>query len=339
MSKELFGQYDKFYRHFGDPTPELHTAYDSWLVDMASREGSRLVPFEFDLEKYPEQNIYIPKIDAKDPFPNAPDILYYAAARLKLVRSLGMLAHQRLLHQFNQQPVSSDNSELLVEKLINNRQEGKNTMVVTSHFTFPELGYFKVLRLLAEKNRSNISQTGVLYNKLMTRQMFNNKKLVDQFKPISNSYFSYPKSANAEKYGVPKNATMLGNALFMKVLRDDLEKGGVELDAALTGSQIIAKKNANNEVEYYKMPDIDPSSVKLIESFDDIFGATLIMSPITNRWEMKIGEVLDIQELLKTNSSAEIVDMIYTDIAKSVETFTKKDVIYSKLGKLAITLG
>lgn len=341
MSEVLHGEYEKFYRRWGDPTIELHSAYDSWLDDMSSREGAELVPFEFDLEKNPEQSIYVPKIDAKDPYPEAPDSAYYEAAKMKMINSVGDSAQSRLLEQLANQPISSDDSRLLIDRLIANRKQGRNTMIVTSHFTFTELGYFKVLRFLQEQDRQNINKSGILVSKLMTRQSYGGKKLVDQFRSMSNTYFSYPKSASAEKHGVPKNATMLGNALFMKVVKPDLEKGGFELDAALTGKQIVPIKNSDGEIKYYEVPNIDSSSVKLIEKFDDIFGVTLINSPVTNQWEMKIGSVLDVKELLKTNNSAQIVDLIYADIAKSVEIFTGKEVDYKKvssnLGRVATT--
>jgi hypothetical protein len=117
----------------------------------------------------------------------------------------------------------------------------------------------------------------------------------------------------------------------MKVLKPDLQKGGLELDAALTGKQIVPHQKENGEIDHYEIPAIDPSSAKLVESFDDIFGATIIKSPITDSWQMKIGDVHDVQELLKTNSTAEIVDSIYEEIANSVETFTGKEVDYPKL--------
>jgi len=340
MSEMPHGDYEKFYKRWGDPTVELHNAYNLWLADMDSREGNELASFEFDLEKYPEQSIYVPKTEAIDLYPEVPDSAYYEAVRMKMIKSVGESAQSRLLDQLGSQQVSSEDSRLLIDRLIANRQQGRNTLVVTSHFTFPEMGYFKVLRLLQEQDRPNITKGGVLISKLMTRQSYDGKKLVDQFRPISNIYFSHPKSASAEKYGVPKNATKLGNALFMKALKPDLQIGGFELDAALTGKQVVPARNEDGSISHYEIPNIDSSSVKLIENFDDIIGVTLINSPVTGQWEMGISPLLDIKELSKTNSSAEIVDLIYADIAKSVESFTGKDVDYKKvstnLGRLAI---
>ena len=342
MSEETNNNYERFFQRFGNPTVELHAAYDDWLKDQSSREGAQLVPIEFDLETYPEQSVYVPKIDGIDKYSNVPDKLYYAAFRAKMMRSLGAFAYNRLLREFRHQTVSPDNSELLMDRLIANQKEGKNTMVVTSHFTFPELGYFKAIRFHGKHDRENISKGGVLLNKLMTRQSYKGEKLVDQFGPVANVYFSYPKSASAAKYGVPRGASMLGNGFFMKALKADLKKGGLELDVALTGRQIITSKNNNGEIDHFEIPDIDPASVKLIESFDEIFGATLIMSSITNRWEMGIGEVYDIKQMLKTGSSADIVDSVYAGIAKSVESFTGKETVYSKiaskLGKIALEI-
>ena len=333
MSEELCNGYSKYYSRWGDPTEELHSAYDSWLEDMSGREGAQFVPFEFDLIRHPEQSIYVPKIDARDPHPKVPDFLYYSTVKRKLIKTLGSISYRQLAQQLEDQPTSADDSRSLTEKLIVNQRDGKNTMVVTSHFSFTELGYFKGLRLLEKKDRANIDKNGVILNKLMTRQSYIGKKIVEHFTPVSNIYFSYPKSTSAEKHGIPAGATMLGNALFMKVLKPDLQKGGLELDAALTGKQIVPHQKENGEIDHYEIPAIDPSSAKLIEGFDDIFGATIIKSPITGNWQMRIGEFLDVQELLKTNNSNEIVDSIYEEIVKSVETFTGKEVEYHKLSQ------
>jgi hypothetical protein len=214
-------------------------------------------------------------------------------------------------------------------------------MLITSHFSFPELGFFKGLRFLGKQDRPNINQNGVLLNKLMTRQTFMGKKIVDHFNSVSNIYFSYPKSASSEKHGVPAGATMLGNALFKKVLRPDLEKGGLELDVALTGKQIVPHKAGDGGIHHYEIPAVDPASIKLVECFDNVVAATIINSPVTGKYEMDIGEVIDVQKQLKTKSSAEIVDSIYDGIAHSVEKFTGKEVVYhslrAELGKRAIS--
>ncbi len=340
MSEEFCNGYSRYYKRWGDPTPELHIAYDSWLEDMSNREGAQLVPVEFDLGRHPEQSIYVPKINAYDAHPEIPDALYYGGIDVFMARSLGSVAYSRLTDQLKNQSVSSHDTSSLTERLIASQKEGRNAMVVTSHFTFPELGFVRALIFQAKHDRPNIGKDGVVLGKIMSRLSLDNKKVVDHFSPSANVYFSYPKSASAEKHGVPIGATMLGNALFMKVLRPDLQKGGLELHAALTGKQIVPHHKENGELDHYEIPAIDPASAKLIESFDDIFGATIIKSPITDSWQMKIGEVLDVQELLKTNSSAEIVDSIYGEIARSIESFTGKEVEYHKLvqriGKSAI---
>lgn len=331
MSELQHNNYPRFRARYGDPTSELHQAYDSWLADMCSREDSQFVPIKFDPVLHPEQDIYTPKIEAHDPHPRVPNFLYYGGVDVKMVRSLGATTFHRLSQQFNQQTASAEDPRLLSERLIANQREGRNTMAVTSHFSFTELGQFKALRFVGKKDRPNITSGGVLLNKLMTRQAYKGRKIVDLFTPLSNVYFSYPKSASAEKHGVPIEATNLGNALFKKVLKPDLEKGGMEMDIALTGKQIVPIKLESGELHHYEIPPVDPASAKLVESFDDVIAATIINSPVTGRYEMEIGEVLDVKELLKTRSSAEIVDSIYDGIAHSVEEFTGKDVEYRSL--------
>jgi len=338
MNEELRLTCEKFRARWGDPTEELHAAYDPWLADMASRPGNLLEPIEFDLEKHPEQGIFKPKIDALDPYPKwMPDRLYYAGIDIKMVRSLGLLAYTQLLDQMRQQPVSSDDPSLLVDRLMANQrgdengENKRNTMWVTSHINFQELGYSKALRLRAKKDRANIGSNGVLFNKLMTRQTYMGETLVDTFRPASNIYFSSPISASSERFGVPENASRIVNALFLKALKPDLAKGGLEMDAALTGKQIVRVNDENGQLDHYEIPEINPSSAELIRGFHDIVGSTIVKSPGTGKWRMGIGDVINVEELLKTNSPAEIVDSVYRDIAKSVEEFTGTDVVYRPL--------
>ena len=334
--------YNRFKERHYDPTEFLNEPdgpYDKWLEDMFKRPDSTLVPFEFDLENNPEQSVAVPKIEALDPYKNIPDIIYYVGLKLKMVRMLGTTTF-KLLDQLKNQQASPDDSRTLVERLAENRLQNKNTLIVTSHFTFPELGLFKGLRFIAERDRPNISNNGVLLNKIMTRQKYSDKKLIDQFKPISNIYFSYPKSESAKKHGVPDEITNLGNALLMSTLKPDLREGGVELDIALTGKQIVTIPKDNGKIDHYKIPIIDLASARLIESFDDMFSATIIKSPFSGEWIMDIGNVVDIKESLKTMSSAEIVDALYMGIKESIEHITCEDVVYTpivtSLGKTAI---
>lgn len=325
-------KYEKLFNKYGDPTEDLHKSFDSWLDDMSSREGAVLKPFEFDLKKHPEQSIYVPKTEAKDPYWYLPDSLYYYAFRKKLSRSLGSIACLRLLNEISEQPVSKEDDSLLIERLIQNKKIGRKTMIVTSHFNFQEMGYFKALRFIAEKDRKNISKNGILLNKLMTRQSYKGKKLIDQFSPMSNIYYSNPISISSEKHNVPKDSINLGNFLFKMVLAEDmLNNNLLEFDVALTGKQVIPNKDSNNEIESYQIPNITKNSARLIENFDDIVDATLIKSPITGEWEIKIGDIVDIQENLKYRNSADIVDMKYLNIAKSIEEITQKEVIYNKI--------
>ena len=189
MSVELCDDYSKFYQRWGDLTPELHDAYGSWLDDMSGRSDSQLVPIEYDLDRHPEQSIYVPKIYAHDPHSRLPDALYYGGINVFMARSLGALAYRRLSHQLKNQPVSSDDPSSLTKRLIDNQNEGKNTMVITSHSTFLELGYVKALCFQVKKDRQRINMGGVLLNKLMTRQSLKDKKIVDYFSQTANVYF------------------------------------------------------------------------------------------------------------------------------------------------------
>ena len=58
MSEKFCNGYSKYYSRWGDPTEELHSAYDSWLEDMSGREGAQFVPFEYDLNSFDIFSLY-----------------------------------------------------------------------------------------------------------------------------------------------------------------------------------------------------------------------------------------------------------------------------------------
>jgi hypothetical protein len=331
---------ERLVERYGDPTAELQAAYDSWLADMAARPGSALVPFEFNPREYPEQDIMVAKTEAKDPYPSLPDAVYYPAMYRSVAKSVGYLGLAKLINQINHHPSSPEDRTPLTKRLVQDRQAGKNTLVVTSHYNFPEFGYFKAMRFLAKKDRRTARKNGALMNKLMTRQKYKGDTLVKRFTPLGPVLWSYPKSETAKRHGVPTKAMRLGNALFTKVLDIELKDGGFELDAALSGSEIKPVIDEAGKLTHNRIPDIDPASAKLLEGFDQVFGATLIRHPSTGRWIMDLGELLDINELRKSHSGAEITDMVYTEsIVPAVERITGVDLEYNRLANRDAKLG
>jgi hypothetical protein len=356
---EIQQEYDKYpdlYGRYGDLTEELHvlpmgpgegeelSPYDSWLNDMSSREDAQFETIPFNPTLHPEQRMYPPKLEAKDQFPDVPDWVYYAGVNVKLVQSLGLRAFFRLSHQLKKQPVSPDDPSPLVERLVTDQLEGKNTLVVSSHHTFTEMGIVKAMRFCAKKDRPRIDQEGMVMSRLMTRQQYMGKPIVDHFTPMGGIYFTYPISESSERHKVPIKANALGNALFKRVLRADLARGGLELDVALTGKQIIKVKGENGGLDHSEIPGITQTSARMIKGFHNVIAFTQLYSPVTGRQEMDIGQLHDVQELLRTNSPEDIADMLYGgEIASSIERYTGKEVRYRKLsdrlGRQAIEQG
>ena len=332
MAKEIGNEYEKYYKRYGDPTVTLHRAYDSWLDDMSTRDGASLKPIPFDPDKFPEQGIYEPKTAHVDHLPLVPDALYYAGFRLKMMRSLGVMTTSKLVDQIKTKPSSKEDRMPVAEKLKQEQAEGKNTLIVTSHLSFPELGYFRALRSIAEDNRPRTSTTdknAVLLNKLMSRQTYHDKPVAHHFTPVGDVYWSYPKSASSDLHGVPLEARNLGNALFKKAIKPAIKRGGLILDAALTGSEIKPVKDDDGELLYYQIPHIDPASANMTNDFDNMLPVTMGRSPLNGEWVLEMGEIMDLNELRKTSKAAEITDMAYKGIAKSVERITQRDVVYN----------
>lgn len=325
------------YSGYDELTAQLQVAYDSWLSDMNTRDDAQFTSVEFDPEKHPEQAIDIAKIPAVDAHPDMPDWLYYAGFDMVMIKALGFRDYWQMLMQMDDQFVSATDNTRLIDRLVTNQTgdadgNKRNTLVVTSHFTFPEFGYFKALRFRLKRDRTRMAMGGALLNKLMTRQKYDGKKIVDHFRPM-NVYFSYPVSESSARHNVPEAAVTQGNRKLLLKLMRDIKSGGLEMDAALTGKQIIAHKNPAGEVDYYEIPKLHKTSAELIGHFDDILGATMIRSPKTGRWQMRISDLMSVGEMSQSMDTSEIADLVYEQIADSVAEITEKDVQYNPLTK------
>jgi hypothetical protein len=327
--------------HFDEELNGLGGPYDKWLADMASRPGAVLVPIPFDPAKYPEQKFEVPDLDASDPYSYLPDRLYYLAFKYKWAKALGGVAvWNALSEQMANAPVSPNTGQPILNRTNELMADGKNIIVITSHFSFEELGYLKALRYHLRKDRAKMDKMGTVLNKLMTRQSYHGKPVPRQFSACGKVYFSYPKTATAQRHGVPDNIVAAGNLKMLRALRADLKRSpGREIDIVLTGKQIVPNFAIDTSgVSYYEIPSIDPSSAALVEAFDYAYGATLIESPVTGEWQMAIGQLIDIKDFLKTNDVGNLVDQIYLPIRQSVESFTGTPTVYNKMGKQAIAI-
>ncbi|NTW62064.1 hypothetical protein HGB25_01475 [Candidatus Saccharibacteria bacterium] len=315
-------RYDRILNAPGGP-------YDQWLENMAARPGAILKPMKFDPDKYPEQKFAVPELPAQDPYNMVPDALYYWEFRRRWAQKLGGRAvWESLSTQLGSCPTSSVDNTPIMEKTAELMDEGKNVMVVTSHFTFEELGFFKALRFEMRHDRERMSKIGTVVNKLMSRQSLGGKSVVRQFAQCSNVYFSFPRSTSSQMFGVPSDIMESGNVqMLRRALLPDLRRNpGHEVDIALTGKQIIRGEG------FYEIPEIDPASASLVGLFDYIYGATMIKSPYVDSWKLSVGELIDVREAKKNGSVLDVVDRVYEPISRSVAEFTGVETVYHKVG-------
>ena len=320
------------YQHVEVP---LHESYTKWLLNQCGRPDSPFEHVEYDPVKYPDQALSHPISPAHDRHPRLPDFLYYRAMRRRLGQSLGHLATSDMLGQLRYWPASSDDPTRLPVAMIKAQERSENTIIITPHFKLAELGYLKYLRFLAKKDRPRMPQNGALMNKLMTRQKIKGgKRLVDAFTPIGDVIYSSPKSASADQFGIPLAAHNGINALCKYVLRDKLEMGGYELDAALTGSELKEVRDEDEVLQGYMFPVIDPASAKLIEEFDNLLTATMIKSPLTGHWTMFVGKFRPVSEALQESGSAEaLVDDVFSEFKTIIECNTRYETQYTKIAE------
>ncbi len=316
----------------GTLSEETHQAYTPWAESMHQRSGKVLAPIDYDEELYLGQSIYSPDVEALDPNPNVPDSDIYKGVKGRLAQALGKESSAELMSQLMEQPASSDDPRTLLARLAINRQQGKNTMVVSSHFSFMELAYFNNLRFVGKQDMANIDKNAVVLSKLLSRISYGGVPVPEAARSTASVLFSSPVSKSSETYKIPAAATKIMNALFVEALRSRMKKGGLELDVALTGKQVISYPGGavGKDIEHYEIPEVAPTSAELVKCFDDIVPVTLMWSPVTGKWEMAIDDVIDVRGSLEINNndSLEIVQPIYKKMAGHIETFTGKKVDY-----------
>lgn len=315
---------------------ELHACFDDWSADHERRPGNGLSAIPYDPALYPEQSILEARTDAEQLYPWLPDSLYYKGYELKIAKSLGLLTVKRLVKQFEVQPTTHEDSKPLLQTLRDNQLEGKNTAVVSPHIKLSELAYLKALRFLAKKDRHNIDKSGTILNKLMTRESYRGKRLTQHFTPIGKIYWSIPRTESALQRNLPARSTrMVGANMLQAMHREDMAEGGMEIDIAPTGSEMVPLTNETREIVGYEYPFIDVAAASIITKFDHILPNSLYKNSETGRWSMYIGDLLDVNELSKTKTNEEIVRYVFEDMRVALENLTQKEILYRGIGSLA----
>lgn len=314
-----------------DLEDSYNRAVSRWANDIESRPDSVLKAIKSSKHLSSDQRITTSKIDVVDPFRLLPDQIYYKGLDLLLGNVVGFDDYKKMTSRVQTKTVSVDSPELLLDRLEENRKNSKNTMIAMGHFALFDVGIARGLMLRASESRDSMSSSAVLLNKLMASQKYRGISLMKYFKYTGNVFFSSPKSNSAEKFEVPKKAERMINALFMMDLKKAMGKGGLELYAALTGSQVTSDKE-DGQVVRYRMPDIHPSSARLISGFDDLVGITMAKSPSSGHWGMEISDVCDVRKALESNSAEDVVGDLYKGMSKSIENITGIETIPPQLG-------
>lgn len=315
---------------------ELHASFDDWSAEHEQRPGNGLSAIPYDPVLYPEQSLLEARTRAEALYPWLPDRLYYTGFELKVAKSLGASAVRRLLKQFESQPTSANNPDSLLQTLRINQQEGKNTAVVSPHIKLSELGYLKGLRFLAKKDRHNIDKSGTILNKLMTREVYRGKPLAEHFTPLGNIYWSIPRTESALQRQLPVRATRMVGAFMLQAMnREDMAEGGMEIDIAPTGSEMVALADDSGEIVAYEFPFIDISAASLITKFDNILPNSLYKNPDSGQWSMYIGDLIDVNKLSQTMTNEEIVRYVFEQMRAALEDLTHKEIVYKGIGSLA----
>lgn len=272
---------------------EMHHDFDEWVADHNHRTGGKIKDSGYDPEKYPQQRIDVVTSPALIDIAQTEKQKVAACEELKLQYAVIMgsyAAARAQINAFKEAPAFEDSSELLVDTVANYIEDGKSIGLISDHAE----GLFDMavgqggLSLALEAKFDTplyINRFNSWVNKLMTRQTVEqqtysakNRKVINK-----NVYIPYllsigggirwviPDTENGSHYISDPAISKAVNLGALKSFTQDKKskKGTVEV-LVPSGTQMRAKRDSNQKLEYLIAPSIPESSANLLSHLEAI---------------------------------------------------------------------
>jgi hypothetical protein len=110
-----------------------------------------------------------------------------------------------------------------------------------------------------------LRRTGIIVNKLMTREAFRGTPMTDTLKLLCNVYWVVPDTASTRAWGVPEEAARIVNAGALQALQTDIARG-VLIGIIPTGT--AARQELVDGTLRLTVPPISAGPARLLAQFD-----------------------------------------------------------------------
>lgn len=235
---------------------ELHHSFTAWAGDHAERiEG--ISDLGYDPKRYPAQRLVESKTEAGLLSRWVPSWVFLRVLRRKLASVLRSREKaDRVIRTFHD--VAPGVAKLL--------DEGKSIALLAGHTdNLFDIAYALAGLQVSFGSTRHIRRTGIIVNKLMTREAFRGTPMVDTLKLLSNVYWVVPDTESTRRWGIPEEAARIVNANALEALEEDLKRG-VLVGVIPTGTAARLEQ-VDGELRV-TMPHISPGTVRLLSRFD-----------------------------------------------------------------------
>jgi len=235
---------------------ELHGRFTAWVADHAQRIRG-ISDLGYDPRRYPAQRIGESKTEAGALAHWVPSPIFLRVIERKLAGVLRSRDNaDRVIGEFR--GVAAEVARLLDEK--------RSVALVAGHSD----NLFDVAYCLAGLQVSfgttrYISRTGIIVNKLMTREAFRGTPMTDTLKLLCNVYWVIPDTESTRTWGVPEEASRAVNLGALEALTADLPRG-VLVGVIPTGTS--ARQEIVDGALRLTMPPISAGTARLLKRFD-----------------------------------------------------------------------
>src|SRR5262249_40368959 len=147
-------------------------------------------------------------------------------------------------------------------------EAGKNVAILVSHAGgFEDMGVFAGAVSVALEQPELIARSGVIVNKVMTRETYKGHPIRDLYRYFANVYWVIPDTESMARWGLDDDLARYVNVNATRALVSDM-KQGVVLTFAPGGSAMREIRNDSGTLVSLEIPSMGSGTVNLISRFD-----------------------------------------------------------------------
>jgi len=238
------------------PEAELHRSFTAWVADHAERIPG-ISDLGYDPRRFPAQRIAESKTDAGSLSRWVPSWLFLSVLERKLASVLRSREKaDRVVAEFRE--VAPEVAALL--------DEGRSVALLAGHSdNLFDVAYCLAGLQISFGTTRYLRRTGIIVNKLMTREAFRGTPMTDTLKLLCNVYWVIPDTNSTRSWGVPEEAARIVNAGALEALEGDIERG-ILVGVIPTGTG--ARQEVVDGTLRLTMPPISPGTARLLGQFD-----------------------------------------------------------------------